>query len=106
MPLPSKRKDDLNRFIRERRNESVLGDIPAVLVPVWQIKIRERFGISVDREIAEYIVLAAHEKGTWKKQRAIRKIEKIFINRGESADDSRRMANDVVNLAVGSNSQQ
>jgi hypothetical protein len=77
-----------------------------VLVPVWQIKIRERFGISVDREIAEYIVLAAHEKGTWKKQRAIRKIEKIFLNRGESPDDSRRMANDVVNLAVGSNSQQ
>jgi len=106
MPLPSKRKDDLNRFIRERRHESVLGDIPNVLVPVWQIKIRERFGISVDREIAEYIVLAAHEKGTWKKQRAIRKIEKIFLNRGESPDDSRRMANDVVNLAVGSSSQQ
>ncbi len=106
MPLPSKRKDDLNRFISERRHESVLGDIPAVLVPVWQIKIRERFGISVDREIAEYIVLAAHEKGTWKKQRAIRKIEKIFLNRGETPKDSKRMANDVVNLAVGSSSQQ
>ena len=77
-----------------------------MLVPVWQIKIRERFGISVDREIAEYIVLAAHEKGTWKKQRAIRKIEKIFLNRGETPNDSKRMANDVVNLAVGSSSQQ
>ncbi|MHB1650167.1 MAG: hypothetical protein ACYCTX_07605, partial [Thermoplasmataceae archaeon] len=62
-------------------------------------------GISVDREIAEYIVLAAHEKGTWKKQRAIRKIEKIFLNRGETPEDSRKMANAVVNLAVGSNSQ-
>ena len=42
-------------------------------------KIRERFGINVDREIAEYIVLAVHENGTWKRQRAVRKIEKILI---------------------------
>ncbi|MCL4341104.1 MAG: hypothetical protein M1431_03295 [Candidatus Thermoplasmatota archaeon] len=92
---------NLNRLIEERRNNSNLRELPSVLVPVWQIKIRERFGISVDREIAEYIVLAAHERGTWRRQRAIRKIEKIFQNRGDSVEDSMKKAKQVVDLAVG-----
>jgi hypothetical protein len=91
---------NLNEIIRENR-ESVLKDLPPVLVPVWQIKIRERFGISVDREIAEYIVLAAHEKGTWKKQRAARKIEKILNRRGIGKEESIKMALDIVDLVVG-----
>jgi hypothetical protein len=91
---------NLNEIIRETR-ESVLKDLPPVLVPVWQIKIRERFGINVDREIAEYVVLAAHEKGTWKKQRAARKIEKILRLRGLSKEDSEKMALQIVDLVVG-----
>jgi hypothetical protein len=93
---------NLNKIIEERRESSNLREIPHVLIPVWQIKIRERFGINVDREIAEYIVLAAHERGTWRRQRAIRKIEKIFISRGETREESAKKAREVVDLAVGS----
>ncbi len=57
------RRDDINSIIERRREKENLREIPSVLVPVWQIKIMERFGINVDREVAEYIVLAAHEKG-------------------------------------------
>ncbi|MDS0257330.1 hypothetical protein ApAK_06565 [Thermoplasmatales archaeon AK] len=108
--MSSRRRDDqsssnLNKFIEQRRRETNLGEIPGILVPVWQIKIRERFGISVDREIAEYIVLAAHERGTWRRQRAIRKIERIFQLRGETPEDSRKKAKQVVDLAVGNNEQ-
>ena len=78
-------------------------DIPPVLVPVWQLKIRERFGINVDKEIAQYIVLAAHERGTWKKQRAIKKIEKLFMQRGIDVDSSDKMAKDVINLIISNN---
>lgn len=78
-------------------------DIPPVLVPVWQLKIRERFGINVDKEIAQYIVLAAHERGTWKKQRAIKKIEKLFMQRGIDVDSSAKMAKDVINLIISNN---
>ena len=101
----SKSRENLNRIIEEQRSHSNLRELPTVLVPVWQIKIRERFGISVDREIAEYIVLAAHEKGTWRRQRAIRKIEKIFQNRGDSIEDSAKKAKQVVDLAVGTPEQ-
>lgn len=101
-PLKSRKDDNLNRIIEERRESSNLREIPHVLIPVWQIKIRERFGINVDREIAEYIVLAAHERGTWRRQRAIRKIEKIFLARGETKEVSARKAREVVDLAVGS----
>ncbi|HLH86384.1 MAG TPA: hypothetical protein VKU79_05935 [Thermoplasmataceae archaeon] len=108
--MSSRRRSDqsssnLNKFIEQRRRETNLGEIPGILVPVWQIKIRERFGISVDREIAEYIVLAAHERGTWRRQRAIRKIERIFQLRGETPEDSRKKAKQVVDLAVGNNEQ-
>lgn len=100
--MAESRKDskNLNEIIRETR-ESVLRDLPPILVPVWQIKIRERFGINVDREIAEYIVLAAHEKGTWKKQRAARKIEKILRLRGINREESVKMATQIVDMVVG-----
>ena len=96
-----KKSDNPNRLIEEKRAENNLREIPYVLIPVWQIKIRERFGISVDREIAEYIVLAAHERGTWRRQRAVRKIEKIFLSRGETKEESSKKARQVVDLAVG-----
>ncbi len=93
--------DNINRIIEKTRNQNPLKNIPEILVPVWQIKIRERFGINVDREIAEYIVLAAHESGTWKKQRAIRKIEKILISRGNEKTVAYSMAKNIVEMAVG-----
>ena len=96
-----KKSENPNRLIEEKRAENNLREIPNVLIPVWQIKIRERFGISVDREIAEYIVLAAHERGTWRRQRAVRKIEKIFLSRGETREESSKKARQVVELAVG-----
>ncbi|MHB8361630.1 MAG: hypothetical protein ACYDAO_09270 [Thermoplasmataceae archaeon] len=102
MVVPKHNSSDYNKIIAERRRNS-LCDIPPVLVPVWQLKIRERFGINVDKEVAHYIVLAAHERGTWKKQRAIRKIEKLFIQRGIDAESSAKMAKDVINLVVGNN---
>ncbi|MEM0132213.1 hypothetical protein [Acidiplasma sp.] len=97
--------DNINKIINRTRLNNSLRDLPSVLVPVWQIKIRERFGINVDREIAEYIVLAAHESGTWKRQRAIRKIEKLLIERGGDKTESYNIAKNIVEMAVG-NPQQ
>ncbi len=99
MPEPKKR--DMNKVIAARRESSNLRNIPDILVPLWQIKIRERFGIDVDREIARYIVLAAHEEGTWKKQRAIRKIQEILRARGVSKENSTKLATQVVKIAIG-----
>lgn len=93
------RRKDINSIVSERRKE--LRDLPTVLVPVWQIKIRERFGINVDREIAKYIVLAAHENGTWKRQRATRKIEKLLMERGESKENSAKIAKEIIDLVIG-----
>ncbi|MEM0139452.1 MAG: hypothetical protein QXZ44_02410 [Ferroplasma sp.] len=95
---------NINKIIEQTRNNT-LGNIPVVLVPVWQIKIRERFGINVDREIAEYIVLAIHENGTWKRQRALHKIEKLLIQRGNDVPDARRMAANILEMAIGSTKQ-
>jgi hypothetical protein len=91
---------NINKIIEKTRSNT-LRDIPDVLVPVWQIKIRERFGINVDREIAEYIVLAVHENGTWKRQRAVRKIEKILMERGNEAPVAKKMATNILEMAVG-----
>lgn len=93
-------RSNINKLMDNVRSSS-LRDIPVVLVPVWQIKIRERFGINVDREIAEYIVLAVHENGTWKRQRALRKIEKLLIQRGNDMPMAKRMARNILEMAVG-----
>lgn len=99
MPISSRRKVD--RIVAKRRESNNLRNIPDVLVPLWQVKIRERFGINIDREIARYIVMAAHEEGTWKKQRAMQKIEAILIERGMSKEDSLRISRNVINIVVG-----
>ena len=101
LPLKPNKENNLNKIIEGRRESANLREIPHVLIPVWQIKIRERFGINVDREIAEYIVLAVHENGTWKRQRAVRKIEKILIERGNEAPVAKRMAMNILEMAVG-----
>ena len=93
--------NNINKIMERTRNDNSLRDIPGVLVPVWQIKIRERFGINVDREIAEYIVLAVHENGTWKRQRAVRKIEKILIERGNEMPVAKKLAKNILEMAVG-----
>ncbi|MCL4315140.1 MAG: hypothetical protein M1454_05400 [Candidatus Thermoplasmatota archaeon] len=99
--LRRKPSDNPNKIIREIRSGNSLKSIPNVLIPLWQIKLRERFGINVDREIATYVVLAAHESGTWKKHRAIKRIEKLLISRGEDPKVSARIAEEIVALAVG-----
>ena len=103
MVFPKRVKDskDINDIIEARRNSDNLRDIPNILVPVWQLKIRERFGINIDREVAEYIVLAAHERGTWRRQRATRKIEKLLISRGLSSEESASEARLIIDLAIG-----
>ncbi len=98
--MPLERRKDINKIIAARRESSNLRNIPDILVPLWQVKIRERFGIDVDREIAKYIVLAAHEEGTWKKQRAIRKIQSLLNERGISVDNSQKMAADFIRMAI------
>lgn len=98
--MPLEKRKDVNKIIAARRESNNLRNIPEILVPLWQVKIRERFGIDIDREIAKYIVLAAHEEGTWKKQRAIRKIQLLLRERGISDDNSERMASDVIKMAI------
>ncbi|GEM_PF-1555429 len=97
----SERKS-LNKIISSYREAETLRDLPSVLIPVWQVKLRERFGINVDREIAMYIVLATHEEGTWKRQRAVRKIEKLLLSRGMNKEESMRRAREIVEMAVSS----
>ncbi len=99
MPMNSRRKVD--RIVAKRRESNNLRNIPDVLVPLWQVKIRERFGINIDREIARYIVMAAHEEGTWKKQRAMHKIEMILVERGISVEESAKISRSVISIAVG-----
>ena len=99
MPISSRRRVDM--IVAKRRESNNLRNIPEVLVPLWQVKIRERFGINIDREIARYIVMAAHEEGTWKKQRAMQKIENILIERGMSREESTKISRSVINIVVG-----
>ncbi len=91
----------VDRIVAKRRESNNLRNIPEVLVPIWQVKIRERFGINIDREVARYIVMATHEEGTWKKQRAMLKIQKILIERGMSPEESMKVSRNVINIAVG-----
>ncbi len=104
MKLRQTKEKSLDQIIQERRNSESLKELPSVLIPVWQIKLRERFGINVDREIAAYVVMATHEKGTWKKQRAMRKIQKILVSRGMTPKESLKKAKEIIDLSVGNSS--
>ncbi len=98
----SRRRDQIDRIIYEKRRSASLGSIPDILIPVWQIKLKERFGINVDREIASYVVLAAHEQGTWKRYRAVKRIEKLLQERGENPARAHKLASEIVMISMGS----
>ncbi|MCL4330482.1 MAG: hypothetical protein M1533_05760 [Candidatus Thermoplasmatota archaeon] len=97
----SRSNDRIDRIIYEKRKSASLGSIPDILIPVWQIKLKERFGINVDREIASYVVLAAHEQGTWKRYRAVKRIEKILRERGEDPATAHKLASEIVIISMG-----
>ncbi|MCL4334952.1 MAG: hypothetical protein M1402_02510 [Candidatus Thermoplasmatota archaeon] len=100
MSFRDRKRKDINKIVSSFREAETLRELPTVLIPIWQIKLRQRFGINVDREIASYVVLATHEQGTWKRQRAIRKIEKLLEERGMSREESVRKAREIVEMAV------
>ncbi|MGP6220594.1 hypothetical protein [Caldiplasma sukawensis] len=93
-------RKDIEKIIAKRRESNNLRNIPVILIPIWQIKLRERLGMDVDKELVYYIVQAVHEEGTWKRQRAIKNIESILMKRGYSTQESELMAKRIIEMAT------
>ncbi|AGB04275.1 hypothetical protein AciM339_0386 [Aciduliprofundum sp. MAR08-339] len=70
--------------------------VPYVLIPLWQLKLREKYGIEVDKEIVRILVEARYSKSTWKWRRAMKKVAEELKNRGISATHASELAHRLV----------
>ncbi len=70
--------------------------IPYVLIPLWQMKLRERYGIDVDKEIVKIILEEKYSKSTWKWSRAVKRIEEILAMRGVSRENAVKLAKNLI----------
>ena len=70
--------------------------IPHVLIPLWQMKLREIYGIEVDREIIKIALEEKYSRSTWKWSRAVKRIEDILTIRGISRENATKIAKSVV----------
>lgn len=74
--------------------------VPRFLIKLWQIRIKERFGLEVDRDIAEVIVKVIHERSTWKLFRAERYIAILLRLKGMSGKESVKEARNIVSTVM------
>ncbi|MCL4447497.1 MAG: hypothetical protein M0Z77_03545 [Thermoplasmatales archaeon] len=74
--------------------------VPRFLIKLWQIRIKEKFGLEVDSDIAEVIVKIVHERSTWKLSRAEKYITALLKLKGESKEEAERDARDLVRTVL------
>jgi len=70
--------------------------VPRFLIKLWQIRIKEKFGLEVDSDIAEVIVKIVHERSTWKTSRAEKYITALLKSKGENKEQAEKKARDIV----------
>ena len=70
--------------------------VPYVLIPLWQLKLRERYGIEVDKDIVKILVEARYSKSTWKWHRTVKRVAEELIKRGISATHASQLAHKLV----------
>ncbi len=74
--------------------------VPRFLIKLWQIRIKEKFGLEVDSDIAEVIVKIVHERSTWKLSRAEKYITALFKLKGESKEAAEKEAKELVKTVL------
>ncbi|HHF09865.1 MAG TPA: hypothetical protein ENL32_02075 [Methanomicrobia archaeon] len=74
--------------------------VPYVLIPLWQMKLRERYGVEIDEEIIKILITARYEKTTWKWQRTIKKVAEELHKRGFSKSHAYTLAKSLVNAVA------
>jgi hypothetical protein len=74
--------------------------VPRFLIKLWQIRIKEHFGLEVDSDIAEVIVKIVHERSTWKVSRAERYITALLKMKGESKEEAEEEARKLVRTVL------
>lgn len=74
--------------------------VPRFLIKLWQIRIKEKFGLEVDSDIAEVIVKIVHERSTWKLSRAEKYITALLKLKGESKEAAEKEAKELVRTVL------
>ncbi|MEM0141237.1 MAG: hypothetical protein QXN66_04275 [Thermoplasmatales archaeon] len=74
--------------------------VPRFLIKLWQIRIKEKFGLEVDSDIAEVIVKIVHERSTWKVTRAEKYIATLLKMKGEPKEEAEKEARELVKTVL------
>jgi len=74
--------------------------VPHFLIKLWQIRIKEKFGLEVDSDIAEVIVKIVHERSTWKVTRAEKYISALLRLKGETKEEAEKEARELVKTVL------
>ena len=70
--------------------------VPGFLIKLWQMRIKERFGLEVDSDITEVIVKTLHEGSTWKLSRAEKYIIALLRSKGASKKEAGKEARKLI----------
>ena len=75
--------------------------VPSFLIKIWQIRIKEKFGLEVDSDIAEVLIKIIHERSTWKTSRAEKYIAMLLRAKGEKKEEAEKRARKIVKTILG-----
>ncbi len=74
--------------------------VPYILIPLWQMKLREIYGIEIDKDIVRILVDARYSKSTWKWQRTVKKVTEELAKRGFSRKHAYLLAKNLVSAVI------
>ncbi len=83
------------------KNQNDIVMIPKELLPIWKMRLKDKFDIIVSDSILKILIIAHYSKGSWKWHRAYEEIVKQYKEEGYSMKLAQEKANQLIKAFSG-----
>lgn len=83
------------------KNDNDIIMIPKELLPIWKMRLKEKFDIIVSDSILKILIIAHYSKGSWKWHRAYQEIVEKYKEEGYNSKVAQEKANVLINAFAG-----
>lgn len=75
------------------KNKNDIVMIPKELLPIWKMRLKDKFDIIVSDSILKILIIAHYSKGSWKWHRAYEEIVEQYKEEGYNVKSAQEKAN-------------
>ncbi|MEM0160702.1 MAG: hypothetical protein QW258_00855 [Thermoplasmata archaeon] len=83
------------------KNQNDIVMIPKELLPIWKMRLKDKFDLIVSDSILKILIIAHYSKGSWKWHRAYEEIVKQYKEEGYNVKSAQEKANILIKAFSG-----